>query len=113
MLFRSTPAYTLGVENDLLSQGPDVALSDNEYLGVSHNAMGGDLYVKVTVENGKIAKVEVLDNKETAGIGDKAIAALPDAIVKAGSTEVDNVSGATITSKAIKEAVTDALSQVK
>ena len=69
--------------------------------------------VKVTMENGKIAKVEVLDNKETPGIGDRAIAALPDAIVKAGSTEVDNVSGATITSKAIKEAVADALSQVK
>ncbi len=109
----STPAYTLGVKNDLLSQGPDVALSDNEYLGVSHNAMGGDLYVKVTLDSGKIAKVEVLDNKETPGIGDKAIEALPDAIVKAGSVEVDNISGATITSKAIKEAVTDALSQAK
>ena len=108
----STPQYTIGVENDIISEGPDVTLGSNEYLGVSHNAMGGDLYVKVTLDSGKIAKVEVLDNKETAGIGDKAIAALPDAIVKAGSTEVDNVSGATITSQAIKEAVTDALSQV-
>ena len=57
--------------------------------------------------------MEVLDNKETPGIGTKAIDTLPDAIVKAGSTKVDNVSTATITSKAIKEAVEDALSQVK
>ena len=75
--------------------------------------MGGDLHVKVTLDNGKITKVEVLDNKETPGIGTKAIEAIPDAIVKANSVEVDNVSTATITSKAIKEAVTDALSQAK
>ena len=104
--------YTRGKESDL-GKTVDVALSAGEYLGVSHNAMGGDLYVKVTMKDGKIAKVEVLDNKETPGIGTKAIDAIPDAIVKAGSVEVDNVSGATITSKAIKEAVSDALSQVK
>lgn len=69
--------------------------------------------VKVTVSGGKPAKVEVVEHHETAGIGDKAIEAIPDAIVKSGSTEVDNVSGATITSNAIKAAVADALSQVK
>lgn len=96
---------------DVTSDG-DVTLSANEYLGTAAG-MGGDLKVKVTMQNGKIAKVEVLDNKETPGIGTRAIEALPDAIVKAGSVEVDNVSGATITSEAIKEAVANALSQVK
>lgn len=105
--------YTPGKTSDLGGNGPEIATGANEYVGVSHNAMGGDLYVKVTMQGGKIAKVEVLDNKETEGIGTKAIEALPDAIVKAGSVEVDNVSSATITSKAIKEAVADALSQVK
>lgn len=111
---KSNLVYTPGKETDIgKDKGSDVALSAGEYLGVSHKAMGGDLQVKVTVENGKITKVEVLDNKETEGIGTKAIDALPDAIVKAGSTQVDNVSGATVTSNAIKEAVDDALSQVK
>ncbi|MCI9264349.1 MAG: FAD-binding protein [Oscillospiraceae bacterium] len=109
----SNLVYTPGKVSDLGGNGPDVSLSTNEYLGVSHNAMGGDLHVKVTMKDGKIAKVEVLENKETPGIGTKAIDAIPDAIVKANSVEVDNVSGATITSKAIKEAVADALSQVK
>lgn len=93
--------------------GLEITTGANEYVGVSHSGMGGDLYVKVTVEAGKIVKVEVLNNSETVGIGDKAISVLPDAIVKAGSTDVDNVSGATITSKAIKEAVDNALAQVK
>ena len=109
----SPMTYTPGKVSDLGRNGPDVSLSTNEYLGVSHNAMGGDLHVKVTLDNGKITKVEVLDNKETPGIGTKAIEAIPDAIVKANSVEVDNVSTATITSKAIKEAVADALSQAK
>ncbi len=109
----SPMTYTPGKVSDLVKDGPDVTLSANEYLGVSHNAMGGDLHVKVTLDNGKITKVEVLDNKETPGIGTKAIEAIPDAIVKANSVEVDNVSTATITSKAIKEAVADALSQAK
>ena len=109
----SPMTYTPGKVSDLGGNGPDVSLSTNEYLGVSHNAMGGDLHVKVTLDNGKITKVEVLDNKETPGIGTKAIEAIPDAIVKANSVEVDNVSTATITSKAIKEAVADALSQAK
>ena len=90
-----------------------MALSVGEYLGVSHNGMGGGLTVKVTMEGGKITKVEIVKHNETPGISDPAREQLPDAIVKAGSTEVDNVSGATITSKAIKEAVSDALSQVK
>ncbi|MCI8474669.1 MAG: FMN-binding protein [Oscillospiraceae bacterium] len=109
----SNLVYTPGKVSDLVKEGPDVTLSANEYLGVSHNAMGGDLHVKVTLDNGKITKVEVLDNKETPGIGTKAIESIPDAIVKANSVEVDNVSTATITSKAIKEAVADALSQAK
>ena len=105
--------YTPGKSSDLGGNGPDVALSVGEYLGVSHNGMGGGLTVKVTMEGGKITKVEIVKHNETPGISDPAREQLPDAIVKAGSTEVDNVSGATITSKAIKEAVADALSQVK
>lgn len=105
--------YTPGKESDLSKSGPDVTLAEGEYLGVSHSGMGGDLYVKVTMDGDKIAKVEVVQQEETVGIGDKAVAALPDAIVEAGSTQVDGITGATVTSNAIKEAVEDALSQVK
>lgn len=105
--------YTPGKTSDIGDNGSEVATGSNEYLGVSHNGMGGDLQVKVTMKDGKIAKVEIVKHNETAGISDPAREQLPDAIVKAGSVEVDNVSGASITSRAIKEAVEDALSQVK
>lgn len=91
----------------------EVTLADNEYIGVSKNGNGGDVKVKVTMDGDKIAKIEVLEQNETVGISDPAFAQIPDAIIAAQSTDVDTVSGATITSKALIEAVNDALSQIK
>ena len=74
--------------------------------------IGGDVPVTVTVEGGKISSVEVGDNSETQGIGSKAIEQLPEQIVAAnGTTGVDAVSGATVTSSAIFTAVEDCLAQ--
>ena len=103
---------------DCLNQakgGTDAAaattMADGEYKA-SAKGIGGDVPVTVTVKDGKIAKVEVGENSETQGIGSKAIEQLPDAIVKANGTEgVDAVSGASVTSKAIFDAVNDCMEQ--
>ena len=105
---------------DCLNQakgGTDAAvattMADGEYKA-SAKGIGGDVPVTVTVKDGKIAKVEVGENSETQGIGSKAIEQLPDAIVKANGTEgVDAVSGASVTSKAIFDAVNDCMDQAK
>ena len=105
---------------DCLNQakgGTDTAaaatMADGEYKA-SAKGIGGDVPVTVTVKDGKIAKVEVGENSETQGIGSKAIEQLPDAIVKANGTEgVDVVSGASVTSKAIFDAVNDCMDQAK
>ena len=105
---------------DCLNQakgGTDAAaattMADGEYKA-SAKGIGGDVPVTVTVRDGKIAKVEVGENSETQGIGSKAIEQLPDAIVKANGTEgVDAVSGASVTSKAIFDAVNDCMDQAK
>ena len=105
---------------DCLNQakgGTDTAaaatMADGEYKA-SAKGIGGDVPVTVTVKDGKIAKVEVGENSETQGIGSKAIEQLPDAIVKANGTEgVDAVSGASVTSKAIFDAVNDCMDQAK
>ena len=105
---------------DCLNQakgGTDAAaattMADGEYKA-SAKGIGGDVPVTVTVKDGKIAKVEVGENSETEGIGSKAIEQLPDAIVKANGTEgVDAVSGASVTSKAIFDAVNDCMDQAK
>ncbi len=71
--------------------------------------------VTVTVKDGAIESVEVGDNSETQGIGSNAIEQLPEQFVGLKTAEevdaLDGVSGATITSNALKDAVADCLEQ--
>ena len=86
---------------------------ENEYLGTSTLCMGNELAVKVKVEGGKIAAIDIVQQQETAGVGSLALDALPARIIEAQSTEVDAVAGATVSSTALKDAVNNALAQVK
>lgn len=70
---------------------------------------GGDVTVTVVVDGDDIVSVEAVGASETQGVGSNAIDQLPAKIAEADSTEVDGVSGATVTSNAIKEAVNAAL----
>ncbi|GHU96952.1 FAD-binding dehydrogenase [Spirochaetia bacterium] len=88
------------------------SLGPNEYLGVG-TGMGTEIYLKITYESGRITAVTLLKVNETVGVSDRAIAAIPAAIVAANSADVDIVAGATATSKGIKDAVKDALSKVR
>lgn len=65
----------------------------------------GSFDVTVIIGGGTISSVTVGDNKETPDRGGVAINQLPDQIVEAQSYEVDAVSGATVTSDGIKDAV--------
>jgi len=96
------------------SQTADVGLyKDGTYEGTSDKGIQPGLMVSVTIQNGKIADVKVVENHETEGIGSVAIEELPGKIVEAQTTEVEAVSGASFTSAAIKEAVDKALEQAK
>ncbi|KPU45324.1 urocanate reductase precursor [Oxobacter pfennigii] len=69
--------------------------------------------VSVEVSGGKIAKIDVTEHEETEGIADAALEQIPAAIVEKNSTEVETVSGATMTSNGIIEAVNKALENAK
>lgn len=69
----------------------------------------GPVKVKVVVEGGRIKSVEVVEHNETPFLSDAAISEVPAAIVAAQSPDVDSVTGATVTSNAIKAAVKEAL----
>ena len=75
-----------------------------------HNAA---FTVKVTVSKNKIEKIEYPDNLETIGVGKVALEKLSKKIIDRQSLGVDNVTGATITSFALKGAVKKALEQAK
>ena len=89
-------------------------LTDGTYEGTG-TGMGGELKVSVTVEEGAIADVTITQQAETYGVGTgmptSPVETLPALIVENQTVEVDSVTGATISSRAIKTAVEDALTQ--
>ena len=70
---------------------------------------GGDVSVTLTLTDGAITGCTAEGKDETEGVGSQAIAKMPGAIAESGSIAVDGVSGATLTSTAIKEAAAAAL----
>lgn len=86
---------------------------DGVYDG-SAPGMMGNIDLKVSVEGGKIANIEVVSHNETPGLSDPAFEKVPPSIIeKQGFEDVEVVAGATITSEAIVEAVKNALSGEK
>lgn len=71
----------------------------------------GPVTVEVTFTADKLSAVKVVKQTETPGIGTLAVDQLPQKIVDAQSPKVDGVSGATITSDAIRKAVADCVKQ--
>ncbi len=74
---------------------------------------GGDLKVSVVVDETSIKEVTVLEHLETEGLADPALEKVPTAIVSEQSLSVDTVTGATVTSNAIIDAVKSALESAK
>jgi len=79
-----------------------------EGVGAGRN---GDIHVSVTVDETRILSIDVGENQETAGISDIPKERIPDAILANQSLAVDAISGATLTSRGLVAAITDALSK--
>ncbi|MBQ7785273.1 MAG: FAD-dependent oxidoreductase [Clostridia bacterium] len=85
-------------------------MTPGTYTGTAKGMMEG-LTVSVTVNAAQIEDIVVTAHGETPGISDPAIEQIPAAILEAQSLEVDNISGATMTSEGIKKAVEAAIAQ--
>ena len=85
-----------------------VSTAANEYAGA---ALGihGPVVVTVSLDGDKMTAVEVVSQFETPQITRDLWTAMPQRMVEANSVDVDGVSGATIASRALRDAVTDAL----
>lgn len=88
--------------------------------------MNGDVNVEVEVNDDEIVNVTVTDHLETPGIGGELLDSegepvsagvnipvtdIPEKIVETQNINVDSITGATITSSAVKNAVSDAIEQ--
>lgn len=85
-------------------------LTDGDYTATV-DGQEGPMTVAVTIADGKIASVEVTENKETEAIAGPALEKVPAAIVESNSLDVDGVAGATLSSNRIKKAVAQCLEQ--
>ena len=86
----------------------DGAGASGEFTGTA-KGFGGDVSVTLTLTDGQITGCTAEGADETQGVGSMAIDQLPGEIAESGSIAVDGVTGATITSNAIKEAAAAAL----
>ena len=94
----------------LLASCVSTIVAAQGYEGVG-NGRNGPVHVSITLDNGKITDVTILGHEETEGVADGALERIPAEIVRTQSVAVDAVTGATLTSVAIMEAVEDCLIQ--
>lgn len=85
-----------------------VNYKDGVYSGTG-TGYGGEMEVQVTVSGGRITQIEVVREQETPGISDDAKVKTPERIIADQTTDIELVTGATATSRGIRDAVQDAL----
>ena len=87
-------------------------IAKNQYIGSGFSAYGGELEVLLTYQDKKIQDLQVIKHHESE-MGQWALDELPDKIIAANSADVNGITGASATSRAIKEATKDALQQAR
>ncbi len=108
-------ASTSGTSSTPGTAGTSGSYKDGSYTGSVDDAVWGNVQVKVVIQNGKITSVQFLqhpsDRNRSIEINNYADPILCNEAVQAQSANVDIVSGATDTSDAFIQSLTDALAQ--
>lgn len=91
------------------SQAP-AGIQDGTYQAAAWGN-NGEITLETVISGGKIADIHILDHVETTVISDKPLSELPADIVEYQNIGVDLVSGATMTSRGVVNAVSDCLMQ--
>ena len=86
------------------------AVEDGTYTGTGIG-FAGDITVEVTVSGNQITDITVVEHDETFVFWENAENAIPEAIIDAQNYDVDAVSGSTMSSNGIMDAVFNALSR--
>lgn len=75
------------------------------------NGLNGPMKLEITLSETAIESITALEHMETVGIGETAIPMLAEAMIEQQTPNVDIVTGATVTSAAVKNAVKAALKE--
>ena len=104
----STTEETAGTDSGSGSNSGTASFKDGVYEGTG-TGFRGTTKVTVTVANGKITDIELQSKQDDDRFFDNAWSGVIASILKAQSTDVSTVSGATFSSRGIIEAVSNAL----
>ena len=103
-----------GMGGGMMNKG---IFNDGEYIGDSVDAYYGYIQVKAVITNGKLSDVVFLDYPQDRGnsirINTYAMPILKSEAIKAQSSNVNTVSGATDSSGAFRQSLASALAQAK
>jgi uncharacterized protein with FMN-binding domain len=118
---KSTSAATVpSASAPTTTSSPQASSSGNSsniktYTGSVAQTRWGPVQVKITVQDGKLTKVTVLQepngNRRDQEINDQALPILIDETVSAQSAKIDMVSGATVTSEGYVQSLQGALDE--
>lgn len=97
-----------GAPVDFTTRDKTFVAETNEYIGIGYGI--NRIVVKVRLNGSTIENINFLEINDTPGICDEALT-IPAKIIKTQSLDVDTISGATLTSNGIIDAVKDALAQ--
>ncbi|WP_313129757.1 FMN-binding protein [Anaerocolumna sp.] len=100
--------------NEIIKQANSIAINPVDFTNIQDGTYQGEYYiqdfigakVKVTIENGEIINITLLDHKY--GLGKKAEEII-DIVKEKQTLEVDTISGATYSSTMIIKAIENAL----
>ena len=91
----------------------EVELGENQYLGKGNGKGQEPLVVVVTKDGDDITDIEVVQSFETPGLTDRTFEQVIGQMIEQDTAYVDVVSGCTMTSVGLMEAVNDALTQAE
>ena len=89
---------------------PQIKYVDGIYEGLGTGKNPG-IKVSVTIKDDKIKDITIISSNDNSDYFDEAAAVIPKSIIEAQDTNVNTVSGATLSSKGIIKAVEYALSK--
>ena len=93
------------------TQAGVTSFTPGTFTGVGTGGYGGDITVEVTFSEDAILSLDVINHNETPAFANLAINGITSAILNAQSPNVDIITGATMTSTAMLNAVLDAIVQ--
>lgn len=108
---------TTGSNSTASASSTDSLYKDGSYTGAVTDAQWGYVQVQVVIQNGKMANVQFLqyphDRNRSVEINGYADPQLVQEAIQAQSAQVDIVTGATDSSEAFMQSLSDALSQAQ